>query len=65
MEMVKNHMKGYSTSSVTTDMQFKVTVRLCFTFISIVKIERTATVNVGDNVKQLEQSDIVRVEIKT
>lgn len=47
-------MKGCSPSLVVIDMQFKVPGRFCFTFIRIVKIEQMTTVNISDNVKQLE-----------
>lgn len=59
--MVNSHMKGCSPSLVVIDMQFKVPGRFCFTFIRIVKIEQMTTVNISDNVKQLEWSYTVRV----
>lgn len=61
IEMVNNHMKGCSPSLVATDRQFKVPGRFCFIIIRTVKIEQMTTVNISDNVKQLERSYTVRV----
>ena len=52
--MVKRHMKRFSTSLVTGEMQIKTTIRYHLTTVRMAIIKKTQIKNVGENVDKRE-----------